>query len=291
AGPAVMTSVVFTWIVGLWLGWFLILSADVNAVVETATDVPAGLMSRFYFTGFSVVTLGIGDYKPGTGFAQIVTILASMSGFYVFTLAIAYAAPVLNAVVSNRHLSGYVTSLGATGEEILINAWDGKGLGTLEQHLTGLTSQILLMGRRYLAYPVLHYFHARDRSMEISLSLATLHDALMIIEHGIKDDVPISPATTRPLRKAFHALLRGERIQFADPAETSPPLPTLSILADHGIPVVDQSQFLERTEHLRNDRKTLLGFVDRRGWSWDDLQIQEEDEKKADPERNESRKP
>ncbi|MBW3670804.1 MAG: acetate--CoA ligase family protein, partial [Acidobacteria bacterium] len=34
AGPAVMAGVVFTWVIGLWLGWFLVLAADVDAVVD-----------------------------------------------------------------------------------------------------------------------------------------------------------------------------------------------------------------------------------------------------------------
>lgn len=271
AGPAVVTGIVFTWVGGLWLGWFLVLAADVNAVVNTSSGVAADLWSRFYFAGFSVVTLGVGDYSPGTTFAQIVTIGASMSGFFVFTLAITYAAPVLNAVVSNRHLAGYVTALGPTGDRILINAWNGRSFGNLDQHLIELTTMILLMGRRYLAYPVLHYFHTRDRSMSVSLSLAALHDALMLLEHGVEESARCDPATLKPLRAAFAALWHGERLQFAEPSEEAPPLPSLERLRHAGIPVVSDATFRERIERLREDRRTLRGFVQRRGWSWDEL--------------------
>ncbi len=272
AGPAVVTGIVFTWVGGLWLGWFLILAADVNAVVNTGSGVAADLWSRFYFAGFSVVTLGVGDYSPGTTFAEIVTILASMSGFFVFTLAITYAAPVLNAVVSNRHLAGYIAGLGPTGDRILINAWNGRSFGNLDQHLIELTTMILLMGRRYLAYPVLHYFHTRDRSMSISLSLAALHDALMLLEHGVDESVRHDPATLKPLRAAFEALWRGDRLQFAEPAEEAPPAPSLESLSKEGIPVVSEATFRHEIEGLERDRRTLLGFVQRRGWSWDDME-------------------
>lgn len=279
AGPAVMAGVVFTWVIGLWLGWFLVLAADVNAVVDTRTEVAADLWSRLYFTGYSVVTLGVGDFKPGTTFAQMITIFAAMSGFFIFTLAIAYAAPVLNAVVSNRHVAGYITGLGPTGEKILTNAWNGRSFGSLDQHLIELSSMILLMGRRFLGYPVLHYFDTRDRSMSTSLSLTALHDALMLLEHGVDESIRYDPATTRPLRASFQSLLRGERLEFADPADDAPPLPDLDALRAKGIPVVDDATFRQRTEPLRKDRQTLKGYIEKRGWKWDDL----------DPDQNRNR--
>lgn len=271
AGPAVMAGVVFTWVAGLWLGWFLVLAADANAVVDTNTEVAADLWSRLYFTGYSVVTLGVGDFKPGTTFAQMITIFAAMSGFFIFTLAIAYAAPVLNAVVSNRHVAGYITGLGPTGEKILTNAWNGRSFGTLDQHLIELSSMVLLMGRRYLGYPVLHYFHTRDRAMSTSLSLAALHDALMLLEHGVDESVRCDPATLRPLRASFQSLFREERLELADPAEQPPPLPDLEPLRAAGIPVVDDDAFRQRTEPLRKERRTLMGYIQTRGWTWDDL--------------------
>lgn len=278
AGPAVMSGIIFTWVTGLWIGWFLILSSQTRAVINTSSNLPADIWGRFYYTGFSVVTLGVGDYSPGTTFAQVVTILASMSGFFVFTLAITYAAPVLTAVVSNRHLSGYVQALGSTPEKIVTNAWDGESFGNLDQHLIELTSMILLMGRRFLAYPVLHYFHTRDRSMSISLSLAALHDALMLLEHAVDPRVSIDRATLRPLRAALDALWRGDRLKFAEPAESAPPLPSLAPLRAAGIPLVGGENFRSAAADLDEARRTLLGFVHRRGWEWDDLDREGEDQ-------------
>lgn len=75
-GPTVTVLTIGTWLVGLWLGWFLVLSASPDAVVADATGEPADGWTRFYFAGFAVFTLGIGDQVPAGTPWQIVTVLA-----------------------------------------------------------------------------------------------------------------------------------------------------------------------------------------------------------------------
>lgn len=271
AGPASLTAAVAAWVGGLWIGWWLIFVSAPDFVLESSTGVPADLTTRFYFTGYNLVTLGLGDYRPGNDFAQICAVLAATTGFFVFTLAISYAAPVLNAVVENRHLAGRITALGKTGDEILVNSWEGDGFGKLDQHLIDITSALLMTARRFLGYPILHFFHTRDRSMSLALSLSALHDALLLLEHAIDQSARPGKSVLGPLRETFEGICRGERIQFATEAEDDPPLPTVDLLSEAGIPVVSQETFEESVQGRAEDRRTLLGFIRDRGWSWDDL--------------------
>lgn len=63
--PGIGTTIVMLtlslWIALLWLGWWVLFSADPSSVDESITKQPVGGWGRFYFTGFTVFTLGVGD--------------------------------------------------------------------------------------------------------------------------------------------------------------------------------------------------------------------------------------
>ena len=63
-GVVVLLSVVISWGALLLLGWTLIFSASLPAVVESPVGTPADPWARLYFTGYTLITLGLGDYKP-----------------------------------------------------------------------------------------------------------------------------------------------------------------------------------------------------------------------------------
>lgn len=58
---------------------------------STATGNPAGTVERLYFTGYTVFTLGNGDFRPGAGTWQLATVAATGTGLVLITLAITYA--------------------------------------------------------------------------------------------------------------------------------------------------------------------------------------------------------
>lgn len=55
------------------------------AVRDAANGEPAGLVDRLYFTGYTVFTLGNGDFKPGSGIWQIATGAAAGTGLFLVT--------------------------------------------------------------------------------------------------------------------------------------------------------------------------------------------------------------
>ena len=64
------------------------------------------------FTGYTLSTLGNGDFKPGTSFWRIYTVIISLSGLSILTIAITYLVQVLTAEISKRRLSIYIATLG-----------------------------------------------------------------------------------------------------------------------------------------------------------------------------------
>ncbi|MEX0650456.1 MAG: ion channel [Actinomycetota bacterium] len=93
AGPVVVLLTIGLWLALLWGGWTLVFAADPDAIISSTTRQPAGGWSRVYFAGFTVFTLGVGDYIPNGQPWEVLTSLAVVSGLGLTTLAITYLVP------------------------------------------------------------------------------------------------------------------------------------------------------------------------------------------------------
>ena len=102
AGLVVVVSTLLTWTTLLWAGWTLVFSTSPGAIVESATGHPAEVVERVYFVGYTIFTLGLGDYRPQGSAWELATSLAAGSGFLLFGLALAYLVPVTAAATQNR---------------------------------------------------------------------------------------------------------------------------------------------------------------------------------------------
>lgn len=269
AGPFIILLSVGTWIVLLWTGWTLIFHGTERAVVHGQTQYPAAFWERVYFTGFTIFTLGIGDFVPNGRIWQVLTAVASANGLFLATLSISYLIPVIQAATHKRQLAVQIASLGQTPSEILLKTYDGSGYGPLGEHLMRLTSDLSKLEQRHLSYPLLHYFHSRTHTESIALSVAALDEALTIIEHGLKKQAPgVDPGFFNPARRMITNYLKTMERAFVEAAGEVPPPPRLDVLRRHGLPVVEDATFRTRLEELSDRRRLLLALVENNGWSW-----------------------
>lgn len=270
-GPAIVMLTLTLWIVLLWLGWWVVFSADPGSVVQTVTREPVNGWGRVYFTGFTIFTLGIGDYVPSTDAWQVATAVSAGSGLILVTLSITYLVPVVSAVTMKRRVAGTIAGLGATPHELLLHAWDGTTFEGLRQPLSSLQSDIQDIKQKHGTYPVLHYFHNRERHDQIALMLATLDEAIQLLRSGVAESVRPQWMLHEPPRAAIGALLTTLEDDFVPPADEPPPITPLTPLRDAGVPVVPQEQY-ENAVHQEHDRRCrLLGFVCDAGWTWRDV--------------------
>lgn len=267
-GWTILVGVAAFWFILTWLGWSLLFSVVDTAVVNGDSYQPANIWERIYFTGFTLSTLGLGDYRPQGIVWQIATALASTNGFFLVTLSIAYLLPVISSVAQRRELAIYIVSLGETPEEILTRAWNGNNFGQLEQHLVSLVPMIAGIGERQLTYPVLHYFHAVECYKAISLNLVILDEALTLLHYGIEPACRPDVSVLSPASRATEVFLRTLESNYIKAAQGVPPLPNLEILRAHGIPTVSDEEFWLETKHLIEYRQLLLALVQEDGWSW-----------------------
>lgn len=200
AGPIVLVLTLLFWIAMLWAGWTLVFSAAPGAVVSSSSQVPGDFVSRFYFVGYSIFTLGNGDFKPNGETWQILTGIAAGTGLLLITLAITYLLSVVSAVVSARAFAVQVHGLGASADEAVAASWNGKDLSALDWYLQNANSALVSLSQQYLAYPVLRYFHGSDPSSSDALAFLRLEQLVLLA--GV-----VGPAESRPAS----TLLQGTR--------------------------------------------------------------------------------
>lgn len=271
SGLLIVLFTTIVWIVLIWVSWSLIFSMSEQAVIETTSGRPADGWARAYFAGFTLITLGIGDYRPGGPAWQMATIVAAANGFFLMTLAIAYLLPLIAAVVQKRQIAAYIASLGHTPEDILLRGWNGSDFGRLPDHLVALAPRLLELGQSHLAYPVLHCFHSAERETAVALSIAALDEALTLLRHGVDPGVRPDRPAIDPLRSSITKFVTTLGALYPQESSDAPPAPSLDRLRTHGIPVVDDEAYQAEVAELADRRRLLLALVRSEGWTWEPL--------------------
>lgn len=267
SGTFTLLGVFLTWTLLLWAGWWLVFVAHENAVVTSRTSVPADAGARLYYTGYTLFTLGTGDYVPGTGWAQVATIIASLSGLFLITLSITYLVQVVQAVVHKRAFAQQVHALGSDAAHVIATGWTGSGFSSMfNQHLVSLTEPLLRMGEQHVAFPVVHYFHSSDHRKAPAVAVAVLDDVLTLLDVGVVPEARPDPAATGPLRSALDQVLETLQDQFFPVADRARPAPPLSALRREGVPEVDEERYAARVREHVHRRRTVRGFLHSDGW-------------------------
>lgn len=268
-GWILLVSIAVIWYVGAFIGWVLLFDSTVTAVVNASSKQPADMWETIYFVGYTLSTLGMGDYQPQGIVWQMATVIASTNGFFLVTLSIAYLLPVVSAATEKRAFAVYISSLGGTADEILMASWNGKDFQNLDSHLSSITTSLTQLGEKHLTYPILHYFHSVERSRSLSLSLVALDEALTLLHYAIPPEYQPSKATLNSARRASAAFLKTLKSAYLESAKLEPPLIKLELLRTKGIPTVSDREFVKATKHVCQRRKLLLALVENDGWNWD----------------------
>lgn len=270
-GLALTLVILLLWLALLWGGWTLIFSADPSAVVVTATGEQVGFWDRVYFAGYTLFTLGNGDLRADGPVWRVVAVLGLLNGLGLATLGITYLVPVTTAASERRRLAATISALGDRPDDILTRAWNGTDFGLLPQHLVALGPDIDLLAQRHLTYPVLHFFHSRERHAAAGVAISRLDEALMLLRAAVAERAALDASAVEPLHDSLTWFLDTLRSAFIQPADTAPPVPSLRALRAAGIPTVDDDTFAGKVQELDERRRALAGFIRNDGWGWDDV--------------------
>lgn len=269
-GPALLAVLLILWFGLTWLGWFLIFCGHQSLVIDDTTGDYASLVARLYYAGYTLTTIGYGNYVSPTSFGQLVSIIGGFNGLVLVTLAITYSIPVLSAAVQKRQLALLIHTLGSNTEEIIDQGNDDGTFSYLACQLQSLNSQIANISYQHLAYPLVHYFHDENLSNALPLNLVRLHEAMAIIlfafptlPSGRKAQFESTKAIIESLFAHLKPILATRKSQIPSGPECS----IINALERSEKSPEDVQTFLE----TQRGRKLLLAYIQSDGWSWSDV--------------------
>lgn len=269
AGIVIIFSILMTWVVLLWMGNFLIFSGDNQSVVDATTQVAANWKERIYFTGYTLSTLGNGDFKAGTDGWSIYAAFISFTGLIFITIAITYMVPVLSAVTQRRALSIRIASIGHSPQRMLLNNWNGEDFRKLEDQFQSLAQDIATQGQMHLSYPVLHYFQHKDKEASLLPNLVAIDEAITLLLLYIPEHTRPQDQYLIPLRKAITTFIGSLTTLYINPEKSMvPPLQTEE-LQEAEEPLLEPDE--EKIAQLDKRRRALRAMLEYNGWEWEEI--------------------
>ncbi|GHA81909.1 ion channel [Pontibacter akesuensis] len=274
AGPAVLVSILLVWIAGFWLGFFVALLSETDSVVHSVTKTPAGTVEKLYYAGFTLSTLGIGDYVASNDFWRIVTDVAAYSGLVFITTSITYFLPVLSAVGLQSTLSLYISGMGKTPQQMLTKSWNGKDFSSFFDNTSDLCQMLIKHTMNHHSYPVIHHFHNSQPKLSITPAIVLLDEAYQLLGNALQQDVAVDEVKMSMLQTALDSYLEVVREGFlknASPNEKAP-VPDLRLLEEKRIPLKGKEAVRHYFEQdLGERRKLLTALLEMDGWSWKEV--------------------
>ncbi|NDK54415.1 ion channel [Pontibacter fetidus] len=268
-GIIIIIATVGSWVLMLWAGNALIFISDPRAVVKSETNQPADNFERIYYTGYSLSTMGNGDFIGGSDLWKIYASVISFSGLIFITIAITYMVPVLEAVTKRRSLSIRIASIGYSVQSILISNWNGNDFKMLNTQFKGLEDQLVHQGQMHLAYPVLFYYHHVRKENSLLLNVVMLDELLSTLYLYVDEDKRPDKEFMLPLRKALTSYIETIGSTFVEVSEAPAPPLDVSELHKAGIPLKQPSG--NEVAQIAYRRCNLKTIIDKTGWEWEDL--------------------
>lgn len=267
AGQSVLVSVLFTWIVCLWASLFLMFASHPGSVVNDTTKVAADLWETFYYAGFTLSTLGVGDFSASADGWRVLTSVGAFCGLTFITAAITYIVPVVSAVSLQNQFSLLISSMGRTPQEILINSWNGSDFSRFYDNASDLRQMLVEHTLNHNAYPVIRCFHNSDASKNVVPAIATL-DAVLRLLDSVSAEVPQDGLKRRVLECALDQYAQMQRSSTMGRARPDiPHLLDTTALIEAGIPLKND----QVVQGSADRRSVLNGLLQADGWSWNEV--------------------
>lgn len=141
-GPFILLITLLMWISFLWVGWTLIFTIDPTAITDTIRGGDISFGERFYFVGYSLFTLGNGNYAPREGEWQIIAVLVSGVGMLFLTFGVSYILNIVNAVVQKRSFATDITGIANSPEELIEKGWNGEDFSRLNRLFISISNDL-----------------------------------------------------------------------------------------------------------------------------------------------------
>lgn len=275
AGPVILISILLCWVAGLWGGLFLVLLSDYNAIINSKSMTNADALEKLYYAGFTLSTLGVGDYVASSNLWRMVTAVTAFSGLAFITASITYFVPVLQAVGLQSKLSLYISGMGQTPQQILANSWNGKNFSSYFETVPDVCQMLMQHIMNHHSYPVIYYFHNHQSKISITLGLVLLTETYHLLKHAVPQyEAEIDKLKMSMLQTSlddYLDMVKNEFLKNIKPGEDAP-MPDLRQLRAEGIPLQnDESIKTAFNQNAHKRRKLLTLLLEKNGWTWEDV--------------------
>lgn len=269
AGYFLLISIMLTWVLLLWTSFSLLLLSDSASIVNSTTKQAADIVEKIYYAGFTLSTLGIGDYIASSNLWRIVSGVYSFTGLILLTMSVTYFIPVLSAVIEQRKLGIRLSNLGSSPEEILLNSWNGKDFSRFEKLVGNISESIVHHSQNHRAYPVIHYFHNWKENNAVILQLARLNEALYLFRFEIDQNKGPEELKLKPLEVALENYREViTEVTHIKILEEAPPYASTQKLEKQGI-FLHSRDSISVSKKVIETRKLFKTLVRQDGWNWD----------------------
>jgi hypothetical protein len=183
---------------------------------------PSSLGTDLYFSGTTLLTLGLGDALPHTAISRMITVVEVGNGFALLAVVIGYV-PVLYQAFSRREtrislLDAHAGSPPSAGALLARDPPDRRGkrlAGTLSDW-EGWSAELL---ESHLSYPFLAYYRSQHENQSWVASLTMILDACALVlacGQGAVSNEELAEQAAYTFAIARHAAVDLSRVFGAD---------------------------------------------------------------------------
>lgn len=267
AGPLVLLLTVVCWIVFIWLGWSMMFYAREGSLASSEGVLP-DFIGTMWYVAYTMFTVGNGDFLPQGSSWQFLSSFVAFSGMGLVTLSITYLMQIISAVVTKRSFASQVTSIAKAADKFVAAQWTGSGFGEIVLQLNALSGQLATLNEQHLAYPILHYYHAKNADKSSAIALPVLDDSLTIIMECVEEKYRPAETILISCRASVTSYLKTLKAAHIHAKKTVPPLPDWDALKSAGVPVCNKESFVQIFKEHADRRKLLFGLTENAAWRW-----------------------
>jgi hypothetical protein len=256
-GPMSLIFLLVMWGAAMTIGFALIYYA-LGSPFNDAAQAP-GFRSDLYFSGTTIITLGLGDVLPHSGPVRLVVILESGTGLGLLAVVMGYF-PVLYSAFSRREVTISLLDARAgsppTAAELLRrHSYEGgeSALSLLLLEWERWSAELL---ESHISYPLLCYFRSQHSNQSWISALTSVLDTSALLIAGVQGHEARQAQLTFAM--ARHALVDLSQIFSLAPVNSAPDrLPPArydqlyNLLCQNGVSVCRDGRSYERLRDMR----------------------------------------
>jgi len=190
-GPTEIAVLLGAWFAMLAVGWALIYEPALgHGIAASSGRTDRSFATAVYYSGFLLTTLGNGDVLPTTGLYRLLAVAETATGLVTVSMVITYFMSVYsNLTRRNAFAQGLHHRTAGTNDAAHLLAAVAQGdPSNVRALFSDMAASLRQIFQSHRSYPVLRYFHYRERYYALSIILRTALDTATLAASALNPD-------------------------------------------------------------------------------------------------------